>query len=100
MATDKAVCRRSDSRGEDTSNLVWKQDFEMVTSLGAVKQPQGSTVQQATHGGPSGAEGDTDAAGEPSQRKAETRLAFQATVAQEIGVDGAVDDVEGEARNE
>jgi len=71
-----------------------------VTKFGAAQQTQGTAIQKTPKSRAGGAIGNTDPAGEPGHGKAKTPLPFQVAVAEEIGIDGAVDDVEFEARNE
>jgi len=71
-----------------------------VTEFGAAEQTQGTAIQKTPKRRAGGAIGNTDSAGQPRHGKAKMTLPFQAAVAEEIGIDGTVDDVEFEARNE
>jgi hypothetical protein len=51
-------------------------------------------------GGTAGAVGDADAPGHPADGDAEAALPFQTAVTEEIGVDGTIEDVEGQIRDD
>ncbi len=61
---------------KDGANLLGQEHLDMVTSLAAAEQAQGAAVEEAADGRPSGALGDANSAGEPSNGEADARLAF------------------------
>jgi hypothetical protein len=81
-------------------NLVGEKHLDDVAGFAAFDQAQGASGDEASHSGARRAIAKASAAGEPSHGKAESELAFQARVAQEMRVDGAVNDRQAQPRNE
>jgi hypothetical protein len=81
-------------------NLVGEKHLDDVAGFAAFDQAQGASGDEAPHSGARRAIAKASAAGEPSHGKAEAELAFQARVAQEMRVDGAVSAREAQARDE
>jgi hypothetical protein len=81
-------------------NLVGEKHLDDVAGFAAFDQAQSAAGDEAAHSGARRAIAKASAAGEPSHRKAEAELAFQARVAQEMRVDGAVSAREAQARDE
>jgi hypothetical protein len=71
-----------------------------MTGLGAFDQAQSAEGQKAADGFAGRSTGDADGTGEPLNGEAEPQLSFQATVAQEMGIDGAVEHREAQSRGE
>lgn len=72
-------------------NLGRQADFDEVAGFATLDQTQSALVDQSTQGLTSGTDGKTNTLGEPGKRKAQIELAFEASVTQEKGIDGAVD---------
>ena len=86
--------------GSGSENLRGQAHFHGVAHLAALDETQRAAIEKAADGEPRGGGRETRTASEPSDGEADGGLAFEATVAQEMGVDGAVDDGKGEARDE
>ncbi len=80
--------------------LVRQKDFGQVASLVAVDQAQRALGSETAHSVASGRVREANATGEPGNRKAELALAFEAAMAQEMGVDHALGEIEAQARHE
>jgi hypothetical protein len=86
--------------GKSEADFVWETDVHQMASLGALNQAESTAVEEAPKSGTSSAGGDADTIGEPQQGETDAALPFQAGVAEQEGVDGAVDGVEAEIRDE
>jgi hypothetical protein len=82
------------------ANLVRQADLDEMTSFGAFDQAQSAESHEAADGFASRSTGDADGASEPLNGEAEAQLSFEATVAQEMGIDGAVEHGEAQLRDE
>jgi hypothetical protein len=71
-----------------------------MASAGAFDETQGALLNESAHGLARGRSGETNAAGEPQNGKAERELPLEAAVAQEMIIDHALDEIEAEARHE
>jgi hypothetical protein len=71
-----------------------------VTRFAASQQAQRTAIQKTPDGGPRGTIANADTTSEPSHGKAKAQLAFETAVTQEMRVDGVVNWVESEVRNE
>jgi len=80
--------------------LVRQKDFDQVASQGTVDQAQSALGSETAHSVASGLVREANATGEPNDRKTELALAFEAAVAQEMGVDHALGKIEAQARHE
>jgi len=81
-------------------NLGGQEHFDEVAVTIALNQAQSAQYQEAAEGLASRSGGEADAASEPSNRKVEAGFSFEAGVAQEIGIDRAVEHGEAELRDE
>ena len=82
------------------ANLVREQHLDEVAGFAALDEPQSAAVEEAMDGGTSGALGDANAVGEPSDGEMEAALALQMTMTEEEAVDGAIKDVERQVRDQ
>ncbi len=71
-----------------------------MASAGAFDETQNALLNEGAHGLARGRGGETNAAGEPENGKAELELPLEAAVAQEMIVDHALNEIEAEARHE
>ena len=71
-----------------------------MAGSGAVDEAEGAFVHEAMEGEADGGVREAGAGGEPGDGKADARLAFEKGVAEEMGVDGAIDVVEAESGDE
>ena len=81
-------------------NLRGQEHFDEVSVTVALNQAQSAECQEAAEGFASRSGGEADAAGEPLNRKVEAGFSFEAGVAQEIGIDRAVEYGQAEPRDE
>ncbi len=81
-------------------NLFGEKHLDDVAGFAAFDQPQSTSGDEAAHSRARRAIAKASAAGEPGHGKAEAELAFQASVAQEMRVDGAVGTGEAQPRDE
>jgi hypothetical protein len=72
-------------------NLGGQEHFDEVAVTVALHQAQSAEGQEAAEGFASRSGGEADAAGEPLNGKVEAGFSFEAGVAQEIGIDRAVE---------
>lgn len=86
--------------GAQGGKLLGYAHFDHVTGFGAFDQAQNAEVNETADGGTRGAVADASAAGEPGHGKAEAEFAFEAAVAQEMRIDGAVGGGEAQSRDE
>jgi hypothetical protein len=71
-----------------------------VAGAGAFEETQGTLFNERAHGLARGRSGEMNASGEPKNGKAELELPFEASVAQEMIVDHALDEIEAQARDQ
>jgi hypothetical protein len=86
--------------GAEGANLLRQADHDHVTDLVAFDQAQDAEIEEASQGAARGHGTEADAAGEPGNGKAEAGPPFEAAVAQEIRIDGALGDREAQARHD
>jgi len=92
-----ASSARVESRGV---NLVGEKHLDDVAGFAAFDEAQSTSGDEAAHSGARRAIAKASAAGEPGHGETESELAFQASVAQEMRVDGAVGAGEAQPRDE
>ena len=88
------------SLGSSGVNFAGQEDFDDVAGAGALEEAQNALVHESAHGLARGSGGEANAAGEPENGKAKTEFAFEASVAQEMIIDDALDEIETQARDE
>jgi hypothetical protein len=71
-----------------------------VADLVAFDQTQDAEIEKASQGAPRGHGTEADTAGEPGNGKAEAGPPFEAAMAQEMGIYGALGDREAQARHD
>jgi len=71
-----------------------------MAGAGAFDETQSTLLNEGAHGLARGRSGETNAASEPLNGKAELELRLEAAVAQEMMVDHAFDEIEAEAGHE
>jgi hypothetical protein len=86
--------------GAEGANLLRQADHDHVTDLVAFDQAQDAEIEEAPQGAARGHGTEADTAGEPGNGKTEAGAAFEAAVAQEMRVDGALGDGETQARDD
>ncbi len=79
------------------AKLLWQANVDHMTDVAAFDQVQSSDVNQAADRLPGAPAGNAQIAGQPNNRKAQPELAFKAGVAEQMRVDGTVEDREFEA---
>jgi len=77
--------------GQAGANLVRQADLDEMTDFGAFDQAQDAEGDETAHGFAGRSTGGADSASEPLNGEAEPELAFEAAVAQEMRIDGAVE---------
>ena len=80
------------------TNLSGQEHFDEVAFEVAFDQAKRAALGKATHGRASRVTANTDTLGEPCLNEVDAMPAFEAGVTKEMGIDGAVDDVETELR--
>ena len=85
--------------GADGANLLRQADHDHVTDLVAFDQAQDAEVEESSQGATRGHGAEADTAGEPGNGKTEAGPPFEAAVAQEMRIDGALGDREAQARH-
>jgi hypothetical protein len=83
-----------------SAKLLWQANVHHVADVAAFDQAQSSDVDQAAHRLPRASAGNAQIVGQPDNRKAQAKLALEAGVAQEMGVDRTVEDRKFEAGRE
>lgn len=83
-----------------SANLIRAAHFDEVAQLSALDEPDGTLIRETTERLAGGASGDTGTAGERVDRKTDARLSFEEGVAEEMGVDSAIDMVEAKGGDE
>ena len=91
---------RNRAAGAGGANLVGQADLDEMTGLGAFDQAQSAEGEEAADGFAGRSTGNADSAGEPLNGEAEAQLPFETAMAQEMGIDGAVEYGEAELRDE
>lgn len=86
--------------GRGGANFVGQADFDEMAGFGALDQAQDPEVYEAADGFADRSTGNADGPSEPVDGEAEAWLGFEATVAEEMRVDGAVEHGEAESRSE
>src|SRR6266436_2425313 len=86
--------------GADGANLLRQADHDHVTDLVALDQAQDAEIEEAPQGAARGHGTEADTACEPGDGKTEAGAAFEAAVAQEVRIDGALGDGEAQARDD
>ncbi len=71
-----------------------------MAGAGAFDETQGALFNEGAHGLARGRSGETNAPGEPKNRKTKPGLAFEPAMPQEMVIDRALDEIEAEARHE
>ncbi len=89
-----------ESAGTSGGNLIGEAHFDNVPSFAAMDDAERAYDDQAAHRFAHRAGADANAASQPRHGAVELELAFQAGVAEEMRIDGAVGDGEAEARVE
>jgi len=87
-------------RASQRRNLFREAHFDDVTGLAALEKTQGAIGDKAAHGLARRRARETRATSKPSNGKTETACAFEAAVAKQMRIDGAVNDGEAKTRNE
>jgi len=91
---DRIACARATREGgwfAAGRNLGGQEHFDEVAVTIALNEAQSAQCQEAAEGFAGRAGGEADAAGEPPNGKVEAGFSFEAGVAQEIGIDRAVE---------
>jgi len=84
--------------GADGANLLRQADHNHVTDLVAFDQAQDAKIEEASQGAARGHGTEADTASEPGNGETEAGPPFEAAVAQEMRIDGALGDREAQAR--
>lgn len=71
-----------------------------MAGFAAFDDAQNAAINEPMDGWACGAVTDTNTAGEPVHGEAEAAFAFETTVPEKMGVNGAVDGIESEVRHE
>ena len=82
------------------AKLLWQANVDHVTDVAAFDQVQSSDVNQAAHTLPRAPAGNVQIGGQPNNREAQPELALEAGVAEQMKVDGTVEDGKFEAGRE
>jgi hypothetical protein len=98
--SSRAGPRGGNDIGAEGANLLRQADHDYVTDLVAFDQAQDAEIEQAPRRATGGHGTETDTAGEPGNGKTEAEPPFEAAVAQEMRIDGALDDREAQAQDE
>jgi hypothetical protein len=90
-----------DFHGASGANFLGQAHLDHMTGFAtAFEQAQCTSGDEAAHALACGPTREANTAGEPGNRKAEPKLPFKATVAQEMRIDRAVDYREAQPRDE
>ena len=89
-----------DCAGTSGTDFVGEAHFEDVAGLAAMNEAERAQGDEAADGFADGASAQADSASEPGHGEVELELAFEAAVAEEMRIDGAVGDGEAELRVE
>jgi len=99
-AADGDGGRHGGQAGAKAANLIGQAHANDVAGFAATDEAEGTEDDEAADRFTHGAGADTDAAGEPGHGEAELELAFEAAVADEMRIDGAVGDGQAQPREE
>jgi hypothetical protein len=86
--------------GADGANLLRQADHDHVADLVAFDQAQDAEIEEAPQGATRGHGTEAHTAGEPGNGKTEAGPPFEAAVAEEMRIDGALGDGEAQARHD
>jgi len=86
--------------GRGIENLLRQAHFDGMARFAAFEEAQNAASEKAADGVAGRSVGQASTASQPGDGKPEIGFAFEATVTQEVGVDGAVDDGKSETRDE
>jgi hypothetical protein len=89
-----------DFAGRGGVNFIGQAHFEDVAGFAALDETERAEDGEAAHGFAHGAGADTEATSDPRHGAVELKPAFDSGVAEEIEIDGAVDDGQAETRVE
>jgi hypothetical protein len=87
-----------DCAGANGANLIWEAHLDDMAGFAAVDQAQDAQNHEAAHRFADRAGAEAYSASEPRHGAVELEFAFEAGVAEEMGIDGAVHDVQAQAR--
>jgi len=90
----------SDPVGAQGADFAWQAHFHDVADVAAFDQTQSSFMNQTANREPHALARNSQIVGQPWNRKAKAHLALKAAVAQQMRINGAVEDREIEARRE
>jgi len=90
----------SDGAGTSGGNLIGEADLDDVTGFATLDEAERAEDGQAAHRFAHGAGANPESASDPGHRAVELELAFQAGVAEEMRIDGAVGEGETQARGQ
>jgi hypothetical protein len=99
-AADSDGARLGGQAGAKAANLIRQEHVNDVASFAATDEAERTEDDEAADGFTHGAGADADAAGKPGHGEVELVPAFEAAVADEMRIDGAVGDGEVEEREE
>lgn len=99
VATGPGLGRNS-AAGASGANFFGEADLDEMTGFGTFDQTQSAEGREAADGFAGRSTGNADSAGEPLNGEAEPQLRFETAVAQEMGIDGAVEHREAQLRDE
>ena len=97
---DRDCVRHGGQAGTNGANLVGQAHGDDVAGFATVNEAERTDDDQAAHRFADGAGADADAASEPGNREAELELPFEAGVAEQMAIDGAVGDGEAQTGEE
>jgi hypothetical protein len=89
-----------DGAGICGANFIGQAHFEDVAGFAALDEAERAEGGETAHGFAHGAGADAESAGDPGHGAVELEPAFKASVAEEIEIDGAVDEGQAETRVE
>jgi len=89
-----------DAAGAGAANFIGQAHLDDVAGFAAMDEAESAENDEAADGFAHGSGADADAASEPGHREAELELAFEAAVADEMRIDGAVGDGEAQPGEE
>lgn len=82
------------------ANFAGQADLDEMTGFGAVDEAQSAESHESADGFAGRSPGDANGTGEPLNGEAETRLSFEAAVAQKMRIDGAIEHGKAQVRDE
>jgi hypothetical protein len=83
-----------------SGDLARQADLNEMAGFGAFHEAQNTESRETADGFAHGSSGDADGAGEPLNGEAKARLCFEAAMAQEMGIDGPVEDGKAQPGNQ